>query len=339
MSHKISEILYSICPVGNSSYLAANGGFLQKGLDRYGVKATSLKTLPPEKRHIHYTYEDNAFFREGGNIPPIWAKSRGAEPILIGLTFVEQRTYILARLDSPIDRLEELRGKRAAISVYPKTLVDWYAATVRRGFKSALEARGLTLSEVTFVEVDETEEREKQWGGLDLAVSAIRALDAGEVDAIYVDLAPAQRLLNTGKYKVLYNLHANTDVVPPIHNVYPDILTVSRKLAEDAPEIVVEYIKQTLLAAEWAKSHLKEAAGLLAKQLDATVGETVNIYPSGFNQRLELTLDEKGLWALESQKRFLLDNGYIEKDFDLGAWMDDSFLKAAHSLIEAEKAA
>jgi 2'-hydroxybiphenyl-2-sulfinate desulfinase len=334
LSRKLDEFRYTICPVGNASYISVNKGFLQKGLERHGVKAIRLQTLPFDRWNVHFNYEDDALFREGGNIPPIWAKSRGAEPVLIGLTFLEQGAYILARLDSPVNGVGELRGRRVGLPVDRKIIIDFYAATVHHGFKTALEAKGVALDEVEFVRTDESPVHEK-WEGL-IGLSAIEALDSGTVDAVFSDLTQAQHLLDTGRYKLIYDLHANTDVVLPINNSYPNVLTVSKKLADEAPEIVVEYVKQTLLAAEWAKTNLPEVVELFSKQLSATPGEVVNIHAPGFHQRLAPVLDDRGLWALEGQKRYLLDNGYIEKDFDISSWADDSFLKAALKEIKAE---
>jgi 2'-hydroxybiphenyl-2-sulfinate desulfinase len=334
LSHKIDEFRYTICPVGNASYISVNKGFLQSGLEKYAVKATRLQTLPFERWNVHFNYQDDALFREGGNIPPIWAKSRGAEPVLIGLTFLEQGAYILTRLDSPVNGVEQLRGKRVGLPVDRGIIIDFYAATVQHGFKTALEAKGVALDEVEFVRTQETPAHEK-WEGL-IGLSAIEALDSGAVDAVFSDLTQAQHLLDTGRYKPIYDLHANTDVVLPINNCYPNVLTVSKKLAVDFPEIVVEYVKQALLAAEWAKTNLREVVELFSKQLAATPGEVINIHSPGFHQRLAPVLDRRGLWALEGQKRYLFDNGYIEKDFDISSWADDSFLKAALKEIEAE---
>jgi 2'-hydroxybiphenyl-2-sulfinate desulfinase len=334
LSRKIDEFRYTICPVGNASYISANKGFLQSGLEKYGVKATRLQTLPFDRWDVHFNYEDDALFREGGNIPPIWAKSRGAEPVLIALSFLEQGAYILARLDSPVNSAGQLRGRRLGLPVDSRRIIDFYAATVHHGFKTALEAKGVALDEVEFVKTKESPIHE-EWEG-QIGLSAIEALNSGDVDAVFADLTQAQRLLNTGKYKIVRDLHANTDVLLPINNCYPNVLTVSKKLAADAPEIVVEYVKQALLAAEWAKTNLPEVIELFGRQMAATPGEVVNIHTPGFHLRLAPTLDDKGLQALEGQKRYLLDSGYIENDFDISSWADGSFLKAALKELDAE---
>jgi ABC-type nitrate/sulfonate/bicarbonate transport system substrate-binding protein len=44
-------------------------------------------------------------------------------------------------------------------------------------------------------------------------------------------------------------------------------------------------------------------------------------------------LSDRNLAALDVQKKFLLDHGYIKNDFDVRAWADDRYLQEAlHSL-------
>ncbi len=329
----IQEIRYTICPVGNASYIAANKGWLAEGLNKLGVTPVKLQTLPKEHWNVHFNYQDDALFREGGNIPPIWAKSNGAEVVLIGLTFLPAKDYIVVRADSQIDSVEQLRGKKLAVPVHPKAEIDFYQATVQRGFETALAARGVAKGEVEFVELPvdieyfgKNEHRPTSLGRIDL-----EALETGKADAAYIGNTRGQAALSTGKYKVIFEISANARVLSPINNVYPSVLTVSKKLAEDAPEVVVEYIRQLQRAAEWAKTNRAEVQELFAEQTYGTVGEMIAARRPSFHKHLAITLSEEGLYALESQKRFLYDHDYIEKDFDIAKWADNSFLKAAEA--------
>jgi 2'-hydroxybiphenyl-2-sulfinate desulfinase len=333
------EFRYTICPVGNASYIAANKDiFLQEAFTRKGIQPVRLQTLAEENWHVHFDYQDDALFREGGNIPPIWAKSGGAGVVLIGLSFIPAKSYIFVRVDAPIDSVEQLRGKRLGIPVRPEVkVVDFYKATVQRGFLTALAARGVAPGEVQFVELPSTEAEiaVKADKSSNLGKKLIEALDSGKIDALYSGGAGAQRLIATGNYKAIYELSARPELVSPIDNIYPNTLTVSKKLADEEPEIVVEYVKQVLLAAEWAKTHLPETLELFSKQVHGTIGEVTASLPVNFHKRLAPVLSQEGLFALESQKRFLYDQGYITHDFDIESWADHSFLKAAQAEIEA----
>ena len=334
----VKEFLYTICPVGNASYIAANKVFLEKGFEKLGVKPIRLQTLPEKEWHVHYDYESSALFREGGNIPPIWSKSEGREPVLIGITFLYQKAYILVRTDSNIDTVEQLRGKRIGIPTRPEFIIDFHAATALHGFKSALAARDVSLKEVNVVELPLTEAEiatKDNWKSK-IGTSAAQALDEGRVDAIFSNAVRAQQLLSTGKYTAIYEISENPNLVLPTNNCYPNILTVSKKLAEDAPEIVVEYVKQVILAAEWAKTNLSGVIELFSAQFNGSTGDVVKALPAGFHKLLTPSITTEGLLALEGQKRFLLESGYIKKDFDIEKWADDRFLKAAWKEIEKE---
>jgi 2'-hydroxybiphenyl-2-sulfinate desulfinase len=334
----VKEFRYTICPVGNSSFISANAdGFLHASFNKIGVRPVLLQSLPEDNWHVHFDYQDDALFREGGNIPPIWARSNGTEVTLIGLTFLRQKSYILTRTDSPIDYVEQLRGKRLAIPVRPEVkVVDFYRATALRGFETALAARGINPAEAVFTELPQTEARiaTKADKSSNLGSIELEALDNGKVDAIFAGSARAQRLLASGKYKAIFELTSHPDLLAPFNNSYPNILTVSTKLAQESPEIVVDYVKQALLAAEWAKTHLPEVLELFSRQIHGTAGEVAASLPVNFNKDLAPVLTREGFFALESQKRFLFDHGFLNRDFDIEKWADDRFLKAALAEIE-----
>jgi 2'-hydroxybiphenyl-2-sulfinate desulfinase len=335
------EFHYTICPVGNAGYISEKTeGFLYSTFKQRGIQPVQLQSLPEDRWHVHFDYQDDALFREGGNIPPIWAKSNGAEVTLIGFTFLQQKSYILTRTDSLIDYVEQLRGKRLAVPVRPEvTVVDFFKAMAQRGLETALAARGLTPAEAIFVELPQTEAQnatKKDWKS-NLGSVEVEALDNGKVDAIFSGGARAQHLLATGKYKAIFEVTAHPDLLAPINNGYPNTLTVSTKLARENPEIVVNYVKQSLLAAEWAKTHLPEVLELFSKQVHGSVAEVIASLPVNFNKELAPVLTQEGLLALESQKRFLFDHGFTTKDFNIEKWADDSFLKAALAEIEHEK--
>jgi hypothetical protein len=64
MSSKINEIHYTICPVGNASFIAAHKGWLKEGLAPLGVEPVLLQTLPREfwKAHdVHRIHAEQGF--------------------------------------------------------------------------------------------------------------------------------------------------------------------------------------------------------------------------------------------------------------------------------------
>jgi 2'-hydroxybiphenyl-2-sulfinate desulfinase len=326
------EFLYTICPVGNASYIAANKGFLQKGFEKLRVKPISIQTLPREEWHIHYDYTSPILFREGGNIPPMWSKSEGREPVLLGLVVLAEKQYILVRADSGIDTVEQLRKRKIGIPVHPDAIIDFHRASAEHGFKIALSARGVSEKETEFVELHKKGISLLSWEKIGLI--EVEALDSGKVDAIFIRSTGSQELLDTGKYKAIFEIHKHPCHLAPINNEQPNTLTVSRRLAEESPEVVVEYVKQVILAAQWAKTNYAEVLNLFAEQTFGTPGQVASAFTPGFHKILTPNLSEENLALLEGQKRFLFDRGYLKKDFPLEKWADDRFLKAAWKEIE-----
>jgi 2'-hydroxybiphenyl-2-sulfinate desulfinase len=332
----LTEIRYTICPVGNASYIAAHKGWLEEGLAPFGVEPVLLQSLPQERWKAHFDYSDEALFREGGNIPPIWAKSRGAEVVLIGTALPAQKQCIVVRVDSPVYRLEQLANRRLGIPVRSRALIDFHKATALQGFRVALALRGFSLKEADLVEIV-TEgnfhstpiDDKKNHSPLEF-----EALEKGEVDALYVKLSTIQKVLDTGNFRVLFDLAADKKQIAPINNEYPEVLTVSRRLAEEHPEVVTAYVKQVVRASIWAKTNYFEALRWLSQQTHATPSQAAASFEKDFNDHMTLSLSKENLKILEGQKRFLFDNGFIERDFDLADWADSRFLERAYAEFE-----
>ncbi|MDR1604653.1 MAG: ABC transporter substrate-binding protein [Gracilibacteraceae bacterium] len=343
----LHEIHYTICPVGNATYLAVKKQMIHEGMQPFGITPVLLQSLAEPYWSAHFDHHDELLFREGGNIPPLWTKAKGADTLLVGICILRQKQHIIALKDAPFNSVEELRGRRIAIPAHPNSPIDFHKATAEHGFKIALQARGVTVDEVeskviqgerTFVT---NSWNHGPWSAttddntIDLdSVGEIHALNNGEVDAVYIKLSLLQALLETRKYKVLLDLSADPSLLMPINNEFPNVLTVSRKFAVEYPEVVVAYLKQLLLAAEWAKTNKDEAAAILAEQTYGSLDHFYGSYQSDFNEHLTINFSTESIAALEGQKRFLYDYGYLERNFPLDSWIDDSYLKAAQRDIE-----
>jgi 2'-hydroxybiphenyl-2-sulfinate desulfinase len=264
------------------------------------------------------------------------------------LALLKQKQGILVRVDSPVTHIEQLRGRRIAIPVHPNALIDFHKASAEQGFKLALLSHGVDISEVNSVIINsdsdfltgtlagkEENYPDGPWAAKKadrsdtVEAEEVKALDRGEVDAIYVKLSKLQGLLDTGKYRLLFDIAADPAQLLPINNEYPNTLTVSQYLAEEHPEVVITYVKQLLLAAEWAKIHRTEAVEILAEQTLGTVAQFIGSNAADFHEHITPNLSEESLSALEGRKKFLYDNGYLKEDFALEKWADDRFLKAA----------
>ena len=97
-------------------------------------------------RESHFDHTQADSFRQGGNIPPIWTRSRGSDVRLIGLSWAEQYQAIVAAPGSGIGGPEGLKGQRLGIAQRVNDQIDFWHATSLRGFDSTLRHAGLSAS-------------------------------------------------------------------------------------------------------------------------------------------------------------------------------------------------
>ena len=104
-------------------------------------------------------------------------------------------------------------------------------------------------------------------------------------------------------------------------------------MAEQHPELVVTFLKAMIKVGRWANEHKRAAAAILDRQtyyrdVDDTYQniKLVDMVPS---------LSPKNLAQIEIGKDFMLEHGYIKRDFDVRQWAAPEFLEqAAKELIE-----
>ena len=236
--------------------------------------------------------------------------------------------------------MNDLRGKRIGLFKSANAAkVDFARATQEQGIDSVLRLYGMDRSEIEFVDlVDEdrprwepAEKPSELWAQTRQAGwfqdhSEVRALLDGHVDALYEPQGRLVKLEEEGLITTILDLSAIPDWRVQVSNS-PYTITVSRELAEKRPEAVVAFLRASLRAAAWIRDNREEAAEIFVKVTYAPNAQWARIYLEGLE--LEPGFAPRSIAALEIQKRFLLDYGYIEKDFDLKEWAAPQFLAEA----------
>lgn len=119
-----------------------------------------------------------------GNNPSLRLAATGADVKLIGLSSWNRsnETQIVVKPDSPIRKIEDLKGKKVA----------YLSGTVRHStFAKALKAAGLSIGDVE---------------SLNLGIeSSGPALARGDVDAIVESTGPVQKLVEEGQARVIFD--------------------------------------------------------------------------------------------------------------------------------------
>ncbi|MFT3828169.1 MAG: ABC transporter substrate-binding protein [Opitutaceae bacterium] len=338
----VVEAFYTICPVFAASNVAVELGWLDEEFKRAGAKLSYLRSLPENVGWLpHFSHKLDNLFRDGGNIPSIWAKADVTDTTLIGATFNYSGGQILVRTDSGINRVADLAGRKIGLS---KSLnqekVDWWRGTGERGIELALDLAGLKRSAVQIVDIEHpdnlaigngsrpsdlwSQRRRKE----NLAFNPeILALQERKVDAVYTSQGRALHLERTGEFKVIEDLARHPDWTLQVANS-PYAITVNTALADNHPEVVVAFLRAAIRAGRWINANREAAATILHRvTYHPTPADTfaaiagIDFVPS---------LSPRNLAALEIEKQFLLSHGYIKRDFSIKEWADDSFLEHAH---------
>jgi ABC-type nitrate/sulfonate/bicarbonate transport system substrate-binding protein len=338
-NNKITELWYTRCPVPTVSGIALDLGWLDKTFAKDGISFKSLRAEQERSvRESHFDHTLKGLFREGGNIPAIWARAAGKETRAIALTWVDEYQAILTLPDSDITELADLRGRRLALPLRTGSQIDFSRAMAQRGFLSALSLAGLNENDVHFVDLQarETDLRESLPAGIQQShfyQAELTGLFWGEVDAIYVKGAPGSDLSAIHKLRVVFDLGKHPDPLIRVNNGTPRTITVNADLVEQRPNLIVEYLACLLQTSKWAESHSEDVVKTVSIETGGSEEAVRKAYGSELHLRLRPDLSTQWIAALKSQKDFLLKWGFIPSDFDIDAWIASEHLAEAQELV------
>ncbi|MGW0994066.1 ABC transporter substrate-binding protein [Streptomyces sp. NPDC002523] len=327
----LDEIWFTRCPVPTATGIAADRGLLAGEFAPDGITVRSLQEVK-ERQGVndlpqsHFTHDLTGLFREGGNVPALWARSRGEATRLIALTWIEERQSILVREDDELHAPGQLRGRRLAVPRHD-IAIDFWRAMALHGHAGALSLAGLTLADAELVEVRGS--RQGQWEG------ELAALRDGRVDAVYVKGALAVEAARRYGAKVAIDLDAAPDRRARVNNGTPRPITVHQRLLDEHPEVVARFLAVLLDAADWAGRNPGELARILGAETGAGPAGVADAYRAGTAGGLGLDLSEERLALLEQQERFLHTQGFLPAPVDVRAWADHAPLRRARELLAA----
>jgi ABC-type nitrate/sulfonate/bicarbonate transport system substrate-binding protein len=326
----VDTLWYTRCPVPTAFSAAVRLGWIEQDFARDRIRVASLLNSADRAiRESHFAHTQPNSFRHGGNIPPIWAYSEGNDVRLIGLSWTKENQFVLVRPDSDIRAVADLKGRKLSVPRRLNDSIDFWRATVLRGYGSALETAGLSEHDVELVDIpvarawlDDSPQQTSREGSLWTAATTRAfqreeaiALLTGRVDAIFSAHAHATDIRAFLGARVLIDLSKLPNRSLLINNATPLALTASGALVEKEPELVARWLADVIEAAEWAKSHRDETFRIVAAE--SGVAEEVAHEAFGVDLPNQLTpdLSAENVAAIASQKNFLLERGFIRRDF------------------------
>lgn len=333
---------YTRCPLPTASGVAIERGLLDAAFAPLGIAVQSLNaSLERQVREAHFDHGQPGLFRQGGMIPPIWSRARGADTLVIATGWIDEYQAVIALPDSGIRSGGDLRGRRLGVPCRPGEQIDYWRAMCLRGYHSALQLAGLAPADVEFVALPIHEgqiptggasQRGSLWHGAPRARRQSRealALVRGEVDAIYTASPAGAQLTAFLGAQVVVDIGAAPSPALRSNNQVPAILTVDGTLARTRPDLVVRYLAALFDAADWARAQPSDAAAILSEDVGTTKEWLYAAHGDDVTARLAPALDPVHIQAVSAQKDFLLGLGLLEQDFDLQAWIAPEFIEAA----------
>ncbi|MGE4305142.1 MAG: ABC transporter substrate-binding protein [Novosphingobium sp.] len=330
MSKSINTLWYTRCPVPTAVGIAVQLGLFEREFVRDGITLNSLQeSRNPDERESHFDHTLPSSFRQGGNIPAIWARARGRETRVIGLSWTDEFQGLIALPDSGIKNARDLRDRRIGLPVNPVS-IDFNRASALRGFHSALDLEGLSLSNVEHVDLHaEPREDTAQGIGPDRERriregyrAEVEALGRGEVDAVFVKGALGIEVARRLGAEVIAETGFHPDPAVRINNGTPRTLTVDAQLLEERPDLVERFLSRVVEAGEWARTHPDETIAYIARETTSTSDAVRQAYGRDAHEKLGTFLTEPAIDALEEFKDFLFEHGFLEADFDARGWVD-----------------
>lgn len=330
-----TAIWYTRCPVPTTSGIAQHKRWLQNEFARHGIQLDSIRASADRAvRESHFRHSLAGSFREGGNVPPIWARAQGQDTVVVGITWVDEEQQVFVRGDSDIHTAADLRGRKlGVVRKAAGDLVDVGRAEGLRGLLTALQLGGVPRDSVEFVDIaaPEWDLKEVTQTREDHHAIPTLALLNGSVDAIFIKGAGSARALAQGLRPII-NLNEQEDPFLRLSAGSPRPITVDRQTLIDSPQIVARYLAVLLKTHEWAKAHPQEVVSTIAAET-ATDADSVRLaFGDQLHLAFEPSLSPVYVEGLRRQKDFLLGEGFIDRDFDFDGWIDPAPLQQAWAI-------
>jgi sulfonate transport system substrate-binding protein len=235
------------------------------------------------------------------DFPGILSKSKGVETSLIGIADNYITSAIIAKSDSPISSVKDLKGKK--IGFAKGTYMQKYLYQI-------LEVNGIAQSDVELINTTDFDS----------------ALQGGSIDALVVtDTQEAIQVLSKRIAKTIDTSKDHPDITAQ------SVIVGNSKFLSENKDAAVALFKALKEAKTLMKESTNEAYEILTKSgLDKESTKTLYGKDNGKFDYVSFKVDDEAKNKINESKKFMLDNKLISKDFDTDKWVDNSFYEEAN---------
>jgi ABC-type nitrate/sulfonate/bicarbonate transport system substrate-binding protein len=336
---KVDTLWYTRCPVPTPLGIASKLGWIEQEFAADGIQVKTLQDqVDPKLRESHFDHNLSNSFRQGGNIPAIWARSIGRETRVLGLTWTDEAQVILSLPGSGIRTVDDLAGKKLGVAVSPAASIDFWRATTLRAYVAALKLVGKSERHVELVEIERAAQPAGQsgWNSDNKQLNEVKALLEGKVDAIFHKGSRGLEIAEAIGAHVVFDLGQHPDPKVRINNGSPRTLTVDAGLLDNNPDLAVRLVRRVLQAGRWAQENPREAVAYVAQETRSSEAAVERAYGANVGEHLATDLEPSSIDALSDFKDFLFNWRFLPHDFDVRTWIDPKPLALARKLLDSK---
>lgn len=234
------------------------------------------------------------------DFPGILSKANGIDTKLIGIYDNRISSALIAKLDSNINSVKELKGKK--IGFTKGTYMHKYLYQI-------LELNGLSQTDVELINMADGDS----------------VLQGGTIDALATtEGGEALSVITKMEAKTIDTSLSHPDITAQ------GIIVGNKIYVESNSEAIVAVQKALIRAREYMREEVDEAYKILSKS-GYNEEAIKKIYGKDNNKfdYITLEINDESIKKLEESKRFMIDNKLISDDFDINTWIDNSFYEKA----------
>lgn len=318
--------------------LSAQLGLYDQEFAADGITIKSLQESDdPAVLASHFEHSMPDSFRLGGAVQPIWARAKGRDTRVIGISWIDEYQVILALPESGIDSAAALKGRRLGLPRQPAAAdgVDVSRAEALRGLLVALETAGLGYADAEWIDiaprgagaVAEPDTAVRR-GSPHRYTALVHALLKGQVDAIYVKDVRGAEVAHLLDARVVIDLGFHPDRWVRVNNCTPRPLTVNTLTLRQHPDLVRRFLGRIASVDSWARRNPGQALTQIARETNWSETWVKFAYGDKLHESLGVDLQDHAVEALGQFKKFLLQWSFLQRDFELADWIDPTPLQS-----------